>query len=287
MNKRGSVTESTQEESIRSLMDRLSQKSLPVETASHRLTSVQSLKDNKKPNKILASIASKIEAKLQGGDSRSTANPSETTTSVVPTSQRVNVKPLNFDKNKNVSFQNDEGEPGTPSMTNFSLQDLSFQGPNQVFDWHQPPQGQNSPDRLLETFGNIKNANNVSFESSFQMEKKVLADSIQGDRKSFYPSPDSREDHKTFLNIDSEPRAFNLGAKQIPSYRRLIDEQVEVTTNRSSSKNVIIDDDFGLEREQSLTKNPSPQVSSLLSASSKRQIPIDVTSADDGEFTSH
>jgi hypothetical protein len=243
----------------------------------------------------LASLAAKIEGRLQGSDGRP-GHP-ESSTSREPNAHKLNIKPLNFDKNKNVSFQNEDGEPSTPSINNLSIQDLSFQGPNQVFDWQQQPQGHGSPDRLLETFGNAKgqNANhsfgNQSFDISFQLDKKILQDSvqgsIQGDRNSFYPSPEGRQDH-IFLNPDNEPKLFNLETKKIPSYRRLIDEQVlESSNHRISTKNVPIDEDFGMEREQSLTKNPSPQISSLTpGSSSKRQIPIEVTSADDGLLTS-
>lgn len=252
----------------------------------------------KKNNKILNSISKKIEQHLKFSNDKIICDNSQ-------------MKFIKLEKNKNISFQNEDNNQSNPSFANCSIQDLSFQAPNTLLD-NNPinaspdfrhslnpilennaddasPDFRHSANPLLDTFGHNQFTDGLTTPDPFKVERKFFNNSIPDEVNSYFSSSPVEKPHLIYQEMPANDNKFSIVSKVIPPYRKTIDV---VPESISDSKTVfnqrdMFPEDNLYEKERSLSKNPSPQVSPHTSSISRRQIPIESTAADDGRLISY
>lgn len=297
MNKKTTQTEFDREETMRTLIERVNQRYGGQGSAYGKLSSVAG-KDSKRPNKILMSMSTKIEQLLHPPGHNHSFGSGELGQPGLSKErsfdrEKLSIKPLNFEKHKNVNLAVEEGQPETPQLLGEnSFQNFSFQNPNSAVDLQQATE-RGSPDRLLETFGLAKHGGDANFspKASFKLDRKLLQDSLLGTAggSTCNGSPETKDRLHQLMQPTASEKEARLPYKPIPSLNKIADEYIEdsIQSRRNLNPRCRIDDEQP-EREQTLTKSPSPSIGSINHSSGRNSsiCPIEASAADEGSLTS-
>lgn len=206
---------------------------------------------------------------------------------VPPSEDLLQPRNLHIEKNKNISFQNEEFDHSNANIANNSIQDMSFTLNTQILD--QAPSGE-SPlriDSMLETLDENKLGENQGQPSidGFGFGTKFFNESVSDEKRSFYPRGEEEKFYKLnqLMNEPNSKKPFCLTINQVSTLNEISEDSPDFT---SKHKNAYKFNNYGQEesiadKERMLTKNPSPSIVPL-NLNSKRLIPFETSAADEG-----